>query len=154
MVTEKQRAYNKVYNKAYRAAHPEAAEQNRVRSAQWYAEHPEQARGNSARWHAAHPLHVRWGAMIDRCTNPKSKGYARYGGRGIKVCKRWLVFKNYEADIATLGPRPSPAHTLDRINNDGNYTLKNMRWASPSQQSRNQRHPERDPGSGRWRPRK
>jgi hypothetical protein len=64
-----------------------------------------------------HPLYGRWRGMVARCTNPKHKSYRRYGGRGIKVCERWLGpegIKNYIPDIETLGPKPSPRHTLDR----------------------------------------
>jgi hypothetical protein len=75
--------------------------------------------------------------MIRRCTNPDSTGYARYGGRGITVCDRWREsFANFLAD---MGPKPTPRHTIDRINNDGNYEPGNCRWATGKEQCRNTR---------------
>jgi hypothetical protein len=76
-----------------------------------------------------------WCAMRQRCLNPRNQAYKDYGGRGIKICKRWSDFKNFLKD---MGTRPA-GKTLDRKNNDGNYTPKNCRWATPRQQSRNRR---------------
>jgi len=79
-----------------------------------------------------------WRGIIRRCTEKENKGYRRYGGRGIKVCKRWLVFENFFADV---GSRPSPQHSLDRYpNNNGNYEPSNVRWATRKQQMRNMRN--------------
>lgn len=78
-----------------------------------------------------------WKQMIQRCTNPQSTGYAHYGGRGIKVCDLWI--DSFESFNSWMGPRPSPRHSIDRINNDGNYEPGNVRWATCVEQARNRR---------------
>lgn len=74
--------------------------------------------------------------IIERCENPKCKAYPSYGERGITICSRWKVFENFAAD---MGPRPSPGHSVDRINNDGNYEPGNCRWATRAEQQNNMR---------------
>jgi len=78
-----------------------------------------------------------WDCMMARCYNPKNASYQYYGGRGIKVCDRWHTFANFLADV---GLRPEDKHSLDRINNDGNYELGNVRWATHTEQMRNCRN--------------
>lgn len=78
-----------------------------------------------------------WCLMKRRCTNPQCRAYPRYGGRGITVCDRWLhSFENFYAD---MGPRPSPKHSIDRIDNDRGYSPDNCRWADSSEQGYNTR---------------
>jgi len=82
------------------------------------------------------PEYGSWMSMKRRCQNPNDKNFKAYGGRGIKICDRWMAFENFLVD---MGRRPSTRHTLDRVNNDGNYEPGNCRWATPSEQAKNRR---------------
>ena len=76
-----------------------------------------------------------WAGMKTRCLNPKHPWFHRYGGRGIKICQRWL--DSYENFLADMGRRPSPRHTLERKDNDGPYSPENVIWATRKTNSRN-----------------
>lgn len=78
-----------------------------------------------------------WQSMKDRCSNPNGKSWKYYGGRGIRVCERWI--NSFEDFYADMGPRPSLEYSIDRIDVNGNYEPGNCRWATKAQQIANRR---------------
>lgn len=77
-----------------------------------------------------------WKNIIARCTKHEHKLYKYYGGRGIKVCDRWMNFLSFFED---MGERPTSKHSIDRINNDGNYEPSNCKWSTKQEQAINRR---------------
>lgn len=96
-----------------------------------YIRHDHSHKGNhTAAYHA-------WQGIKSRTGNPNEPAYPHYGGRGITTCSRWSYFVNFLAD---MGEPPSPEHSIDRVDTNGNYEPTNCRWATSKQQQNNRRN--------------
>jgi hypothetical protein len=91
------------------------------------------------------PEYQIWADMKARC-NPGHRASCHYYDRGIRVCDEWVAFSGF---IASMGRRPTALHSLDRIDNDGNYEPRNCRWATRTEQQRNTRRTKRVEFNGR-----
>lgn len=94
------------------------------------------AKGNKRHGLRKHPLYATWCNMKARCDNRNNPQYKDYGGRGISYHPSWAQFPNFLRDV---GEKPFPEATLDRIDNNGNYSPGNVRWADKTTQRRNSR---------------
>lgn len=108
-----------------------------VKRRAYYARRPEQHRAYQRAARERCPEYQVWRGIIERCCDPKSQNFARYGARGITVCAAWRTsFKKFLADV---GQRPTRYHSIEREDNDGNYEPNNCCWATRHKQSRNTR---------------
>ena len=90
---------------------------------------------NKTKGYCSHPLYITYRGMIARCFNAKERCFKNYGGRGISVCDRW--FNSIELFISDMGEKPTHKHTLDRIDNNGNYEPSNCKWSTIEEQAKN-----------------
>ena len=105
----------------------------------WIQNHPHPSGNHTKHGMIKTPEYKSWDGMKDRCRNEKSKDYAGYGGRGIKICERWeKSFLNFYAD---MGPKPTLQHTIERLDNDRDYEPSNCKWATKTEQRHNNRIP-------------
>ena len=83
------------------------------------------------------PEYVTWQSILNRCRNEKNSRYKDYGGRGIIICDRWA--ESFQIFLDDMGTKPTPNHSIDRVDNNGNYCPENCRWSTKKEQSRNTR---------------
>lgn len=83
------------------------------------------------------PLYAVWRGIVQRCLNPNCASWHRYGGRGIKLCRRWRVFDHFMADV---GQHPGKGWSIERVNVNGDYKPGNVTWIETTRQARNRQN--------------
>lgn len=101
----------------------------------WRQKNFEKQKIQQKEWSKKNPERAVWRDILQRCNNSKNRAYKNYGDRGIKV-----LYKNFEDFLKDVGKRPSPKHSIDRIDNNGNYALGNVRWSTMKEQQNNRRN--------------
>lgn len=92
--------------------------------------------------HVGHPMYSIWLNMRQRCENPRATKYENYGGKGVTVCPEWR--ESFEAFVRDMGERPSPKHTIDRIDSSKGYEPSNCRWLLWAENSARRTYPRPD----------
>lgn len=100
----------------------------------WYLNNKKHADRNTKRYRQLNPEVYIFQSLKQRCINPKVRNYKNYGGRGIKC-----LLTSYKDIVNSIGKRPSKIYSIDRIDNDGHYSMTNIRWATWKQQAQNRR---------------
>ena len=132
-MTKKQEARKRA-NARYYAKHKES---KLAYNREYQKDHREEITKRVKVFYSERPLYSTWCGMKERCLNPEHTSYKYYGGREIIICQAWLdSFEQFEKD---MGPKPTLEHTLDRIDNDGNYEPSNCKWSTPAEQNLNRR---------------
>jgi len=124
----------KEIDRRYRKKNPETC---KVAGKKYRKKNPEIDKVAGKKYRKKNPERHVWRAMTRRCVNPMDKDYKNYGGRGIKVCGRWV--KSFDNFLKDVGKRPSSAYSIDRIDNDGNYKPGNVKWSTAIEQANNRR---------------
>lgn len=107
-----------------------AVEAGRIKSCGCTTKSRKHGMSKSSVWNA-------WHGLRDRCLNPESKAYKYYGGKGVIICDRWLGEDGFQHFYDDMGEKPTPKHSIDRINSNGNYEPGNCRWATWEEQQNN-----------------
>lgn len=131
--------FHEAYKKRMREYAATHREEARARYREKRLSDPEGMKRRSRDYARAHSEYGIWKMMTVRCSNPKSKSWPDYGGRGIRVCPRWFGVGGFKNFLADMGPRPSLYHQLNRKDNDGNYNPDNCCWSERIEQCRNRR---------------
>lgn len=136
---QRYKANQEKHKAAHRAYWKKNRERLKGRQKKYYRENKEKIQAKQLEYDKKNRERSIWRSMIHRCTSPKSIAFHDYGARGISVSPQWLGVAGYHKFLQDIGHRPSEKHTLERINNSGNYEPGNVVWSNRNQQARNRR---------------